>query len=129
MLYAVKMIPKMQVTSSQDVYNQMKQEIKILQKLQDNPHIVYLKSVSRTDHNIYIVMELCQMDMHDYICTKPQKRLSEPETAQFFRHIVKGFKSVYENHIMHRDIKPSNIMLKDSVAKLADFGFSRFFEK
>jgi serine/threonine protein kinase len=26
--------------------------------------------------------------------------------------------------IVHRDLKPSNVLLKDGVAKLADFGFA-----
>ena len=32
---------------------------------------------------------------------------------------------MHKNNIIHRDIKPANILLKQGVAKLSDFGFSR----
>lgn len=38
---------------------------------------------------------------------------------------MQGYKALYQAHIIHRDIKPANIILKQGVAKLSDFGFSR----
>ena len=43
----------------------------------------------------------------------------------FMRHIVEGYKALNEKNIIHRDIKPANILLKQGIAKLTDFGFSR----
>lgn len=47
----------------------------------------------------------------------------------FFRHIVEGFKELCKHNIIHRDIKPANILLKEGIAKITDFGFSRVVEK
>lgn len=36
-----------------------------------------------------------------------------------------GYNALLKKHIIHRDIKPANILLKQGIAKLSDFGFSR----
>ena len=41
------------------------------------------------------------------------------------KHIIEGYKELFQSNIIHRDIKPANILLKQGVAKLSDFGFSR----
>ncbi len=43
----------------------------------------------------------------------------------FMRYIIEGYKQLNNNNIIHRDIKPANILLKQGIAKLSDFGFSR----
>lgn len=44
------------------------------------------------------------------------------------RHLMHGYGALLNKHIIHRDIKPANILLKQGVAKLSDFGFSRVVE-
>lgn len=41
------------------------------------------------------------------------------------RHIIEGYKELFNHNIIHRDIKPANILMKQGIAKLSDFGFSR----
>lgn len=41
------------------------------------------------------------------------------------RYIIEGYKELNTNNIIHRDIKPANILMKQGIAKLSDFGFSR----
>lgn len=36
-----------------------------------------------------------------------------------------GFKHIAESGFIHRDLKPANILLKEKVAKIADFGFAK----
>jgi len=55
--------------------------------------------------------------------------LSEAESVNFLKHIVEGFKELQRRNIIHRDIKPANIMLKEGIAKIADFGLSRVVEE
>jgi serine/threonine-protein kinase ULK/ATG1 len=50
------------------------------------------------------------------------------EAVIFLKHIVEGFKSLYQQKIIHRDIKPANILLSGGVAKITDFGFARVIE-
>ena len=74
-------------------------------------------------------LEFCMDgDLKDYLKSKKNNTLSEPEATMFFRHIVEGFKDLYNNNIIHRDIKPANIMLHKGCAKISDFGFSRFVD-
>ena len=51
--------------------------------------------------------------------------MSEVESVVFLKHIVGGFKELNKRNMIHRDIKPANIMLKEGIAKIADFGLSR----
>lgn len=44
------------------------------------------------------------------------------------RHLTQGYQALLNQSIIHRDIKPANILLKQGVAKLSDFGFSRVVE-
>jgi serine/threonine-protein kinase ULK/ATG1 len=36
---------------------------------------------------------------------------------------------LYEKKVCHRDLKPANLLLKNGNIKIADFGFSRIFDK
>jgi serine/threonine-protein kinase ULK/ATG1 len=42
--------------------------------------------------------------------------------------IVEGLVYTSEKGIIHRDIKPANILMRDSIAKICDFGFCGFLQ-
>lgn len=42
-----------------------------------------------------------------------------------FGEILNGFKYLRQKQIIHRDVKPENILRRNSVLKIADFGFAK----
>jgi serine/threonine protein kinase len=56
---------------------------------------------------------------------KKREKLPEEEAIPIFRDIVNGFRVIAESGFLHRDLKPANILIKDKVAKIADFGFAK----
>lgn len=41
---------------------------------------------------------------------------------------MNGYRVLWEAKILHQDLKPENVLVKDNKLKLADFGFSIFYE-
>lgn len=52
--------------------------------------------------------------------------LTEEHALSIFEMIVEGMVYLGSHGIVHRDLKPANVLLKQSVAKIADFGFCMF---
>lgn len=74
-------------------------------------------------NDLFIVMELCDMDLKTFI-------QSGPMSTDVLRHlagqILDGLRFLHGSGIVHRDLKPSNILLKRSgELKIADFGLAR----
>lgn len=76
------------------------------------------------------MLEYCEDGDLKHFLDKHRKNegLSENEAIIFMRHLMSGYNALLQKHIIHRDIKPANILLKQGVAKLSDFGFSRVVE-
>jgi serine/threonine-protein kinase ULK/ATG1 len=90
---------------------------------------VKLFDVARTPNYLYIFLEYCNDgDLKKYLMSKPAKRLSEVEAVIILKHIVEGFRKLFQLKIIHRDIKPANILLHNGTAKITDFGFARIIE-
>lgn len=81
----------------------------------------------RYENFLYIFLEYCEdQDLKRYLeKSKKKNGVCEAEALMFMRHIIEGYKELYKNNIIHRDIKPANILMKQGIAKLSDFGFSR----
>lgn len=77
-----------------------------------------------------MVLEYCEDgDLKHYLDkNRKNEGLSEVQALTFMRHLMRGYDSLLKKNIIHRDIKPANILLKQGVAKLSDFGFSRVVE-
>lgn len=77
-----------------------------------------------------MVLEYCEDgDLKNYLeKNRKNEGLSEAEAQTFMRHLTQGYLALLKQSIIHRDIKPANILLKQGVAKLSDFGFSRVVE-
>ena len=105
---------------------QIENEIKILKNLA-SPFIVRMLGYFRHDNFLYIFLEYCEdVDLKRYLDKSKKKGgVCEAEALMFMRHIIEGYKELNKNNIIHRDIKPANILMKQGIAKLSDFGFSR----
>ena len=98
-------------------------EIEALKKLS---HINIMKcfDIYSTQNNCYIITEFCnEGDLENLL--KKREKLPENEAIPIFRDVVNGFRAIAENDFLHRDLKPANILIKDKVAKIADFGFAK----
>jgi glycogen synthase kinase 3 beta len=45
------------------------------------------------------------------------------------KQIFTGLMNIHKKGIMHRDLKPENILVNLGVAKICDFGSSKFFRE
>lgn len=50
--------------------------------------------------------------------------LEEQQAVVVLQQLMKGFEEMVGNGYIHRDIKPENALMKDNIAKVADFGFA-----
>ncbi|CAD8066563.1 unnamed protein product [Paramecium sonneborni] len=120
-LIAVKMVKIALFDENPKLLELFKQEIAILQKI-NHPNIIRILDVLRTNTYVYLILEYCaDGNLKKYIARKKDNRLSEVEALLFIKHIVEGFKILYQNKILHRNIKPDNILLHQGIAKITDF--------
>lgn len=89
-------------------------------------NIVNLFDVFQTNNNMYIITEICDYDLYNYL--KEKRKLQEDEAIIFLKQIMKGLKYLNINNIIHRDLKPANILLKSKECKISDFGFAKNIE-
>lgn len=100
-------------------------------------NIVKAYEVFKTSKHWYIVCEYCDngtlCNIIDILKTgKYSYSDRELIAKKYLTQLKNALKYLYKNNIVHRDLKPSNILIQGSVPndilKLADFGFSRYFE-
>ncbi|XP_013074664.2 SNF-related serine/threonine-protein kinase-like isoform X1 [Biomphalaria glabrata] len=103
------------------------QEVRCM-KLVQHPNVVRLYEVIDTQTKLYLILELGDGDMYDYIM-KHDKGLDEQLAKKYFRQIVEAILYCHRLHVVHRDLKPENVVFfnKFGIVKLTDFGFSNVF--
>lgn len=93
----------------------------------NSPHVVCVYSLQRHEHEHLLVMELIPGG-----CTL-RRAIGTPVdwllATSVIHQIAKGLAIVHDAGVIHRDVKPDNILLTpDGIAKIADFGLSRFLD-
>jgi len=123
---AIKVLP-LQKETTQDILN----EIDILARVDDHPHVIQLKEIYENNGTMYIVTELVTGgELFDRII-KNQK-FTEANARDLIHVLIETIRHMHSYGIVHRDIKPENILFAspapDAPIKLADFGLAKLYQ-
>uniref|UniRef100_A0A3Q2PEB0 Cyclin-dependent kinase 20 n=1 Tax=Fundulus heteroclitus TaxID=8078 RepID=A0A3Q2PEB0_FUNHE len=107
--------------------NQALREIKALQEIQDNQHVVKLKDFFPHGTGFVLVFDFMLSDLSEVI-RNYQRPLSPAQVKGYMMMLLQGVAFLHHNNIMHRDLKPANLLISSSGhLKVADFGLARLF--
>lgn len=124
--YAVKILDKERIKRFKDM-QQISMEVHVL-KHYPHPNIIRLQNVIHAEENIYLMTELCLMDLHKY---HNDIGLTEEGAKQVILGILRPLQHLHSHGICHLDLKPENILLAQTVdlqnvtienVRLCDFG-------
>jgi serine/threonine protein kinase len=124
--FAVKVLSKDRVHRFKDL-QQIAMEVHVLKRY-PHPNIVHLREVVHAPDNIYLVTELCLMDIHQH---HNETGLSEEGAKHVILGILKPLEYLHSHGICHLDLKPENILISRSAdlqnvtyedIRLCDFG-------
>jgi AP2-associated kinase len=112
----------------------MRIEVETMKKLQGHRHIVtYIDShasqLKGGGFEVFLLMEYCSGGgLIDFMNTRLQNRLTEPEILKIFSDVAQGVASMHylKPPLLHRDLKVENILISTTGSvrqfKLCDFG-------
>lgn len=128
---AVKVLHPRRIVERSQI-NQFIKEGKIAKAL-EHPNIVKVFDVVKQDGNLFILMELLDIDLLKAIKTRPEV-FNRENIIDIIIKTAKGISYIHKNGIIHKDINPSNILISFSLEKIkiTDFGLAkrkRFFLK
>ncbi|CAK66086.1 unnamed protein product (macronuclear) [Paramecium tetraurelia] len=128
-LVAIKIIDKKKFKNQKNtkniVLNYIKRESQNQFQL-SSPHIVKMIDLIENDDESYFILEYCEGgNLQQKI---DQVGIPFEEALLIFKQIVNGYKQIREKNIIHRDLKPENILFSKNIAKIGDFGFSKFLD-
>ncbi|XP_074873645.1 cyclin-dependent kinase 20 isoform X3 [Carettochelys insculpta] len=107
--------------------NQALREIKALQEIEENPHVVKLKAVFPHGAGFVLVFEYMLSDLAEVI-RNAQQPLTQAQVKGYMLMLLQGVAFCHANSIMHRDLKPANLLISSTgQLKIADFGLARLF--
>ena len=122
--YALKEI----LIKDEDNINNIKNEINIISKFNNNNIVKYYNSYKEND-KYYILMEYCDgQNLKDYINKHIEKNelIEENIIHNIIKQICIGIEEINKMKIIHRDLKPENIFMnKNLEIKIGDFGISK----
>lgn len=131
---AVKVIDSISPTDG--MRKALQNELDLLSRMPPHENVVALLGGSMESPYCCIVEELCDTDLHHVIHpngagTKkgpPPKPMPIEQVLQVGLNVARGLAHLHLK-VIHRDVKPGNILMKNGVAKVADFGLSILKEK
>eukprot|EP00210_Caulerpa_lentillifera_P001464 g1405.t1 len=98
----------------------------------EHPNLVRLFAVEEDNDFIFLVLERCQMSLHDFISTEEghfsliENGRPSKKCISIMLDICEGLSALHSRGVVHRDLKPHNVLLTESLrAKLSDMGLGR----
>ncbi|KAK2175954.1 hypothetical protein NP493_694g01004 [Ridgeia piscesae] len=123
---ALKKVPLRKLEDG--IPNTALREIKALQEIEENEHVVKLREVFPHGTGFVLVFEYMLSDLSEVIRIA-ERPLTEAQVKSYMLMLLKGVAFCHENNIMHRDLKPANLLISSTgTLKIADFGLARVFQ-
>jgi serine/threonine protein kinase len=97
-----------------------------------HPNVVELFDHGSVGTAFYFVMEFCPGGSLESLMKRRGGTLPLAEAGPIMLQALEGLDYAHKRSFVHRDLKPANVLLtarEHGVAKLADFGFAKNFEK
>ena len=117
-----------------DALANMRTEVETMKKLKGHSKIVtYMDShasqLKSGGYEVFLLMEFCSGGgLIDFMNTRLQHRLTEPEILHIFSDVVEGVATMHylKPPLLHRDLKVENVLITtvngNKIYKLCDFG-------
>lgn len=118
-----------------DALANMRTEVETMKRLQGHKHIVryfdsHASQLKGGGYEVFLLMEFCSGGgLIDFMNTRLQLRLTEPEILTIFGHVSEGLATMHylKPPLLHRDLKVENVLITKAtdgsvIYKLCDFG-------
>jgi serine/threonine-protein kinase len=93
-----------------------------------HPNIVELITVEKKDDTFFMVLEYVDGESLDRLIRR-ERTLAPARALEIATDVCSAIGFAHSHQVIHRDLRPANILLtRDGVAKVTDFGTSRFLE-
>ncbi|KAJ3559603.1 hypothetical protein NM688_g243 [Phlebia brevispora] len=127
-LMAVKEIKFQEVAGLSNLYNQIKDELSVMEMLH-HPNVVEYYGIEVHRDKVYIFEEFCQGG--SLAALLEHGRIEDEGIIQVYTmQMLEGLAYLHSMGVVHRDIKPDNILLDhQGVIKYVDFGAAKILAK
>ena len=93
-----------------------------------HPNIVELITVEKKDDTFFMVLEYVDGESLDKLIRR-ERALAPARALDIAMDVCSAIGFAHAHQVIHRDLRPANILItRDGVAKVTDFGTSRFLE-
>ena len=93
-----------------------------------HPHIVELITVEKKDDTFFMVLEYVEGESLDKLIRR-ERTVAPARTLEIATDVCSAIAFAHARQVIHRDLRPANIIItREGVAKVTDFGTSRFLE-
>ena len=87
-------------------------EVFILKQLQSHPHIVTYIDFFQKHTNVSIIMEFCEMSLHNFIHGQYSYAMTTSILIQLIQQFGSALQYLQSKHVIHADLKPKNVCFK-----------------